>query len=126
MERVKEDLQRYATLPSRSAGTAGGGGAVNKSILLYGPRGMAKTMLAQAVATHNTAWCLYLPLESVLSKHTSQADKLVRAAFRVSWLQAYRYCDALDKDRLALNVCMFSKLFITLHKMHQFAKLGDG
>lgn len=44
-----------------------------KSVLLYGPPGVGKTMLAQALCSHVTATCFWVSVSDITSKYVGES-----------------------------------------------------
>lgn len=55
-----------------------------QSILLYGPPGVGKTMLTQAVAFHCAATCFWVSLADITSKFIGESEKLLRMLFEMA------------------------------------------
>jgi spastin len=107
MRDVKEALYKMAIMPSERVRTVGpfswparaapdarcavlrpdlltGLRAPPRGLLLYGPPGNGKTMVARAVAAHANATFFNISPPALTSKNYGDAEKLVRALFAVA------------------------------------------
>jgi AAA+ superfamily predicted ATPase len=82
LEQVKKDIRRRIILPfaqpnlvARFRKTAGGG------VLLYGPPGCGKTLLARATAGECGARFLNAPLSEILHPHPGESERRLSALF---------------------------------------------
>jgi vacuolar protein-sorting-associated protein 4 len=55
-----------------------------QSVLLYGPPGVGKTMLTQAVARHCDATCFWVSLTDITSKFIGESEKLLKMLFELA------------------------------------------
>ncbi|KXZ51556.1 hypothetical protein GPECTOR_12g519 [Gonium pectorale] len=86
LEGVKETLREVVMLPLQRPElfTRGTLTKPTKGVLLFGPPGTGKTMLAKAVASECGANFLYVSLSSVTSKWFGEAEKYIRAVFSLA------------------------------------------
>ncbi|MDE1860695.1 MAG: CDC48 family AAA ATPase [Candidatus Micrarchaeota archaeon] len=89
LERVKEELKEAVELPLKNPEAFERMGIRPiKGILLVGPPGTGKTMLAKAVATEREANFISIKGPEVLSKYVGESEKTVREIFRKARLAA--------------------------------------
>lgn len=55
-----------------------------KKLLIYGPPGVGKTMMAQAIATEIDATCFWVSLADITSKFIGESEKLLRILFELA------------------------------------------
>ncbi|GFR45664.1 hypothetical protein Agub_g7077, partial [Astrephomene gubernaculifera] len=86
LEGVKETLREVVMLPLQRPElfTRGTLTKPTKGVLLFGPPGTGKTMLAKAVASECGANFLYVSLSSVTSKWFGEAEKYIKAVFTLA------------------------------------------
>jgi transitional endoplasmic reticulum ATPase len=89
LEEVKQDLSEAVEWPLKSPGIFKRLGIKPpKGILLYGPPGCGKTLLARAVATESEANFITIKGPEVFSKWVGESEKAIREVFRKARMSA--------------------------------------
>jgi spastin len=84
LEKAKQSLQEMVILPATRPDLFQGLRAPTRGLLLYGPPGNGKTLLAKAVATESSCTFLAISASTLTSKWVGEGEKLVRTLFEVA------------------------------------------
>ena len=82
LKEVKDQLQECIVLPNLRPDIFNGMRSPPKGILLYGPPGNGKTLLAKAIAGECGCKFINLTASSLVSKYMGESEKMLRSLFK--------------------------------------------
>src|SRR4051812_18909189 len=84
LEQAKQLVQESIVFPMRYPNIFTGILSPWKGILLYGPPGVGKTLMAKAIATECRTTFFNISASSIVSKYRGDSEKLVRVLFEMA------------------------------------------
>jgi spastin len=84
LDQAKQILKEIIVLPSLRPDLFRGLRAPPRGLLLFGPSGVGKTMIAKAIATESKCTFFSISASSLTSKYVGESEKLVRTLFSIA------------------------------------------